>query len=53
MWYPDERTDLKTIHEENYVLTDDQLVVVRDILTDSKHACLYTRNEFPRGFSVK
>ena len=32
MWYPDEWTDLKAIQEENYVLTDDQLVVVRDIL---------------------
>ena len=32
MWYPDEWADLKAIHEENYVLTDDQLVVVRDIL---------------------
>ena len=32
VWYPDEWTDLKAIQEENYVLTDDQLVVVRDIL---------------------
>ena len=32
MWYPDEWTDLKAMQEENYVLTDDQLVVVRDIL---------------------
>ena len=32
MWYPDEWTDLKAIQEENYVLTGDQLVVVRDIL---------------------
>ena len=28
VWYPKERADLKTIHEENDVLTDDELVVV-------------------------
>ena len=52
MWYPKERADLKTIHDENDVLTDDELVVVRGILRKSKHACLYIRNEFPRGFRL-
>ena len=52
MWYPKERADLKTIHDENDVLTDDELVVVRGILRKSKHACLYIRNEFPRGFKL-
>ena len=28
VWYPKERADLKTKHEENDVLTDDDLVVV-------------------------
>ena len=32
VWYPKEREDLKTIHDENDVLTDDQLVVARSIL---------------------
>ena len=49
VWCPKERADLKTIPDENDVLTDDELVVVRK----SKHACLYIRNEFPRGFCVK
>ena len=31
------------IHDENNVLTDDELVVVRDFLRKSKHACLYIR----------
>ena len=53
VWYPKERADLKMIHDENDVLTDDELVVVRGILRESKHACLYIRNEFPRGFCVK
>ena len=50
--YPKERGDLKTIHDENNVLTDDELVVVRDSLRNSKYACLYIRNEHPREFKV-
>ena len=41
VWCPKERADLKMIHDENDVLTDDELVVVRGILRKSKHACLY------------
>ena len=41
VWYPKERADLKMIHDENSLLTDDELVVVRDFLKKSKHACLY------------
>ena len=40
------------IHDGNNVLTDDELVIVRDILRTLKHACLYIRNEHPRGFNV-
>ena len=43
---------LKMIHHENNVLTDNELVIVRDFLKMSKHACLYVRNEHPRGFKV-
>ena len=32
MWYPKERADLKMIHDENEVLTGDELVIVRGIL---------------------
>ena len=53
VWYPKERGDLKMFHDENDVLIDDELVVVRDLLKKSKHACLYIRNECPRGFCVK
>ena len=52
IWYPKERADLKMIHDENSVLTDDELVIVRDFLRTPKHACLYIRNEHPRGFKV-
>ena len=43
VWYPKERGDLKMIHDENDVPTDDELVIVRGILRKSKHACLYIR----------
>ena len=31
VWYPKERADLKMIHDENDVLTDDELVIIRGI----------------------
>ena len=37
VWYPKERGDLKAIHEENAVLTDDKLVVARGILRESNY----------------
>ena len=30
IWYPKERNNLKTIHDENEVLTEDELVIPRD-----------------------
>ena len=36
MWYPKERADLKMIHDENNVLMDDELVVVRDFFKELK-----------------
>ena len=52
VWYPKERRDLKMIHDENSMLTDNELVFDRKFLKKSKHACLYIRNEFPRGFRL-
>ena len=52
VWYPKARIDLKMIHDENDVLTDDELVVARDLLKSKKYACLYIQNEFPRGFRM-
>ena len=52
VWYPKARIDLKMIHDENDVLTDDELVVATNFLKNSKHACLYIQNEFPRGFNL-
>ena len=52
IWYPKERGDLKAIHEENDVLTDDELVVAKGLLRESRYGCLYVRNEYPRGFKL-
>ena len=52
VWYPKARIDLKMIHDENVVLTDDELVVARNFFKKSKHACLYVRNEFPCRFKL-
>ena len=52
VWYQKERADLKTIHDENVVLTDNELVVVGGLLKNSEHAFLYICNEFPRGFKL-
>ena len=36
LWYPKERRDLKMIHNENDLLTDDELVADRDLLKKLK-----------------
>ena len=41
VWYPKERADLKITHDENDVLTNDELVVARNFFKMSKHVCLY------------
>ena len=39
-WYSKKRPFHKIINNENNVLTDDELVIVRDFLKPSKHARL-------------
>ena len=51
-WYPKERGDMRTIHEENDVLTNDELIVVKEHLKNVKQAGLYIRNEYPCGFNL-
>ena len=51
-WYLKARADLQTMHNENDVLTDDELVIARNFLKKSKHICLYIQNELPPGFKL-
>ena len=52
VWYPKARIDLKMTHDENDVITDNELIVARDFLKSKKYGCLYIQNEFPRGFKL-
>ena len=52
VWHPKKRIDLKMIHDENDVLTDDELVVAREFLKSTKYACLHIQNEYPRRFKL-
>ena len=52
VWYPKARIDLKMIHDENDVLTDDELVVAGNVFKKSKHAYLYKQNEFSCRFRL-
>ena len=55
VWYPKERGDLKMIHDENNVLTDDELVVVKDSLRNYEMNILmdFVLNKNDRGRSKK
>ena len=45
VWYPKARINLKMIHDENDVLTDDELVVATNFLKNQNiHVCLYEMN---------
>ena len=45
IWYPKERADFRIIHEENDVLTNEELPLAKAKLKESKHACLFIRVE--------
>ena len=44
VWYPKKRGGLKAILEENDVLTDNELIVAKKLLKNSKYGCLYIRS---------
>ena len=52
VWYPKNRTDLKTIHEENDVIEMGELSRVKAQLKWGKHTCLIMRMEHPRAYVV-
>ena len=53
VWYPKNRTDLNTIHEENYVIEIEELERVKAQLKQGKHTCLIMRMEHPRAYQVR
>ena len=53
VWYPKNRTDLNTIHEENDVIVREELVNVKEALKQGKHTCLIMRMEHPRAYTIR
>ena len=54
VWYPKNRTDLNTIHEENDVIeTQEELARVKRELNWGKHTSLVMRMEHPRAYEIR
>ena len=54
VWYPKNRTDLNTIHEENDIIeTPEELANVKKQLKQGKHTCLIMRMEHPRAYKIR
>ena len=52
VWYPENRMDLNTIHEENDVIGLEELARVKAQLKRGKHTCLIMRMEHPRAYMI-
>ena len=53
VWYPKNRMDLNTIHEENDVIEMEELARVKAQLKRGKHTCLIMRMEHPRAYMIR
>ena len=47
IWYPKNRMDLNTIHEENDIIGSEEIARVKAQLKRGKHTCLIMRVEHP------
>ena len=52
VWYPKNRADLNTIHEENDIIETGELVRVKAQLKRGKHTCLIMWMEHPRAYEI-
>ena len=53
VWYPKNRKDLNTIHEQNDIIeTKEELARVKAELKLGKHTCLIMRMEHPRAYTI-
>ena len=52
VWYPKNRTDLNTIHEENDIIGLEELARVKAQLKHGKHTCLIMRMAHPRAYKI-
>ena len=52
VWYPKNRTNLNTIHEENDIIGSKELARVKAQLKQGKHTFLIMRMEHPRAYMI-
>ena len=52
VWYPKNRMDLNTIHEENYIIDAEELARVKAQLKWRKHTCSIMMMEHPRTYMI-
>ena len=52
IWYPKNRMDLNTIHEENDIIGLEELARVKAELKRGKHTCLIMKMEHPRAYTI-
>ena len=52
IWYPKNRTNLNTIHEENDIIVQEELARVQAQLKRGKHTYLIMRMEHPRAHMI-
>ena len=52
VWYPENRMDLNTIHEENDIVGLEELARVKAQLKWDKHTCLIMRMDHPRDYMI-
>ena len=52
VWYPKNRMDLNTFHEENDVIGLEELAEVKEKLKRGKYTCLIMRMEHPRAYTI-
>ena len=52
VWYPENRTDLKIIDEENDIIETEELARVKAELKWGKHTYLIMRMEHPRAYEI-
>ena len=53
VWYPKNRTDLNTIHEQNDIIGPEELARVKAQLKRGKHTCLTMRMEHSRAYMIR
>ena len=52
VWYPKNRSDLNTIHEENDIIETGELARVKAELKLGNQTCLIMRMEHPRAYTI-